>query len=174
MPETSAPSVAPAPVRPVQVVAVPFDDARAVALRAILTADLDARYGSAEPEPAAIANARAEALRVHPEQLVATLLAVTDAGDAVGHVMLRRLGSDWEIKRLIVAPEARGAGAGRRLVQTAIDLSRKGGAARVILQTGSAQPESLALYRSLGFTPIPVYEPYVATMPNSLCFELVL
>ncbi|RLK52148.1 GNAT family N-acetyltransferase [Microbacterium telephonicum] len=174
MPENSLLSVAPSPARSVEIVAVPHDDPRAAGLREVLDLDLDARYRGAEPEPPAVSAARADALRVHPDQLVATLLAVTADGEALGHVMLRRLGDEWELKRLVVAPEARGAGVGRRLVQATIDLARTGGAARVILQTGAAQPESLALYRSFGFTPIPVYEPYVATMPTSLCFTLPL
>lgn len=174
MPEACPTSDASAVARRIEIVAVPHDDPRAALLRDTLDDELNLRYGSAEPEPPAVSAARADALRVHSDQLVATLLAVTDDGQAVGHVMLRRLGEEWELKRLIVAVEARGAGTGRRLVQAVIDRARAGGATRIVLQTGPAQPESLALYRSFGFTPIPVLEPYVATMPDSLCFALAL
>lgn len=172
--ESSPPSDAAVLARRVEIVAVPHDDPRAALLREALDEELHLRYGSAAPEPPAVSAARAEALRVHPDQLVATLLAVTDDGHAVGHVILRRLDGEWELKRLIVAVEARGLGVGRRLVQAVIDRARADGASRLILQTGPAQPESLALYRAFGFTPIPVYEPYVATMPGSLCFALAL
>lgn len=174
MPETSPLSETSAVARRVEIVAVPHDDPRATLLRDALDEELNRRYGSVDPEPPAVTAARADALRVHPDQLVATLLAVADDGHAVGHVILRRLNGEWELKRLIVAAEARGLGVGRRLVQAVIDRARADGAPRIILQTGPAQPESLGLYRAFGFTPIPVYEPYVATMPDSLCFELAL
>ena len=151
---------------------VAHDDLRAVALRETLDADLGVRYGlrSAEEAPE-ITAARTEALRVFPEQIVATWLALDEDDSAVGHVMLRRLDGEWELKRLIVSPEARGRGIARVLVTATIDLARDSAAPRIILQTGAAQPESVALYRSMGFTAIPVYEPYVETMPQSLCFE---
>ncbi|WES63673.1 GNAT family N-acetyltransferase [Microbacter sp. GSS18] len=174
MPEPAPPSVAPTQDRPVEIVSVAHDDDRGARLRDALDAELDARYHSDDPEPPDVTAARAEAMRVHPDQLVVTLLAVTADGEAVGHAMVRRLGDDWELKRLVVATDLRGTGVGRRLVQAAIDRARAGGAPRMILQTGPAQPESVALYRSFGFTPIPVYEPYIATMPDSLCFAVAL
>ncbi len=88
--------------------------------------------------------------------------------------MLRRLGDEWELKRLVVAPHGRRRGVGTALTQAVIDRARREGARRVILQTGAPQPESIALYVAAGFTPIPVYEPYAETMANSRCFELVL
>jgi GNAT superfamily N-acetyltransferase len=165
---------------------VGHDDPRAIALRHELDAELQTRYGGGRgTEPAEVTRARADALRVHPEQIVATWIAVSEtaipheAGTAatptpVGHVMLRRLGDEWELKRLVVTPAARGRGIARAVVTAVIDRAREGGAARLILQTGRAQPESVALYESMGFTAIDVYEPYVATMPNSLCYELPL
>lgn len=157
-----------------QILEVPVDDPRAAALRAALDEDLERRYGPLNrDEPAHIKAARIEALRVAPEEVVSTWIAVTDDAP-VGHVMLRRLGSEWELKRLIVTAAARGRGIGRALTERVIDRARAEDARRVILQTGAPQPESIALYTSLGFTPMPVYEPYRATMPNSLCFELRL
>ena len=154
---------------------VAVDDPRAVALRSLLDDDLDARYAHLNAaEPADVGERRRSALEVHAPQVCATLLALDADGTPLGHAMLRRLGEEWELKRLVVGPAARRRGVGRALVLDVIDRARAGGARRVILQTGSAQPESLALYIALGFTPIPVYEPYVETMSESLCFELVL
>ena len=121
-----------------------------------------------------MAEERAEALAVHEDEVVATFLALDVDGTALGHVMLRRLGEEWELKRLIVTAAARRRGVGRALTGAVVARAREGGARRVILQSGRMQPESLALYAGAGFTPIPVYEPYVATMPDSLCFERVL
>jgi GNAT superfamily N-acetyltransferase len=152
--------------------AVAFDDPRAVALRQALVADMDERYGpSHDGEPVAVSEERRRVLEVHADEVVATLLAVDDEGEPLGHALLRRLGGEWEIKRVMVAERARRRGVGRALTLDAVARARAAGAERVILQTGSAQPEAVALYPSLGFTPIPVYEPYVETMPRSLCFE---
>lgn len=154
---------------------VASDDPRAVALRALLDADLHARYGPANAdEPPERTEARRATLRTPPDQIAATWITLDESGDAIGHVMLRRLGDEWELKRLIVAPDGRRRGVGRALTRAVIDRARREGARRVILQTGAPQPESIALYASEGFTPIPVYEPYVETMADSLCFERVL
>ncbi|WP_396646283.1 GNAT family N-acetyltransferase [Microbacterium sp.] len=154
---------------------VDVDDPRAVELRGILDADLDERYREADADdPPGMAEERAEALAVHAAQVVATFLAVDADGTALGHVMLRRLDEEWELKRLIVTATARRRGVGRALTDAVVARAAEGGARRVILQSGRMQPESLALYVAAGFTPIPVYEPYIATMPESLCFERVL
>ncbi|KAA9147211.1 GNAT family N-acetyltransferase [Microbacterium lushaniae] len=150
-------------------------DPRALALRALLDAELHARYGPlVAGEPAEVTAAREAALTVHPGDVVATFLALGEDGEALGHVMLRRLGEEWELKRLIVPTAGRRRGVGRALTDAVVQRARSGGARRVILQTGEPQPESVRLYAAAGFTPIPVYEPYVATMPESLCFERVL
>ncbi|MEH3089878.1 MAG: GNAT family N-acetyltransferase [Microbacterium arborescens] len=203
----------PSPGAAACIVAVPYDDPRAADLRRVLDADLGARYdGFHGEEPPERRLARSRALAVHPDEIVATLLALV--GDApAGHVIVRRLDADWELKRLIVAAPFRGRGIARALVSAAIDAARTDAArtsaahadaartspartspartdpartadvstampdaagARVILQTGLQQPESIALYASMGFTRIPVYEPYVETMPRSVCFALAL
>jgi GNAT superfamily N-acetyltransferase len=163
------------PVPAVRIERVAVGDPRATALRGILDADLDERYRDADADDTlAFAAKREAALAVHPEQVVATLLAVDADGTPLGHVMLRRLGAEWELKRLIVVDAARRRGVGRAHTAEIVDIARRSGAARVILQSGRMQPESLRLYAAAGFTPIPVYEPYVETMPRSLCFEYVI
>lgn len=153
---------------------VDVDDPRAVELRSVLDADLDERYRDADADDTPeIAAKRAEALAVHPEQVVATLLALDTDDTPLGHVILRRLGEEWELKRLVVVPAGRRRGIGSALTAEVVDLARRGGARRVILQSGRMQPESLRVYAAAGFTPIAVYEPYVETMPRSLCFEYV-
>ncbi|MDQ1112134.1 GNAT superfamily N-acetyltransferase [Microbacterium testaceum] len=153
---------------------VDVDDPRAVALRGVLDADLDERYRDADAEDSPeVAAKRAEALAVHAEQVVATLLAIDADDTPLGHVILRRLGDEWELKRLVVVSAGRRRGIGSALTAEVVDLARRAGARRVILQSGRMQPESLRVYAAAGFTPIPVYEPYLETMPRSLCFEYV-
>jgi GNAT superfamily N-acetyltransferase len=110
-------------------------------------------------------------LTVDPATVVTSILAVDESGEAVGHIAVRRLGDEIELKRLIVLGSARGKGAATALLDECAVVGREQGAARLILQTGNRQPEAVALYEKTGWTPIPVYEPYAATMPWSFCFE---
>jgi ribosomal protein S18 acetylase RimI-like enzyme len=88
------------------------------------------------------------------------LLLATDEKLVVGCVALRPLqGSDCEMKRLYVRPQARGTGIGRPLATSAIDEARRAGYARVVLDTLASMTEARALYRSLGFTEVTPYYP---------------
>ena len=148
-------------------------DPRAIDLRRAMDADMAKRYGTSggPAEPPQFTAKRARALSVRAADVRATLLAVLPDGRPVGHVALRRLGAEWEVKRLIVSPLVRRAGIASALLTQVETLAREDGAPRVILQTGDKQPEAVALYERSGYSPIPVYEPYVETMPFSLCFE---
>lgn len=64
-----------------------------------------------------------------------------------------------EIKRLYTAPEARGLGLGRRVVEAAIAQARRNGARRMVLDTMRPLVSAQRLYESLGFRPIaPFYD----------------
>lgn len=87
-------------------------------------------------------------------------LVVAEAGGRiVGTVALRPLGGGMaEMKRLYVTPEARGMGAGRALAEAALGRARAAGHARVVLDTvGASMATAEALYRRMGFAPIPAY-----------------
>lgn len=87
----------------------------------------------------------------------ALLLATGPAG-ALGCVALRRHAPDTcEIKRLYVAPEARGACLGRSLARAILTEARRLGYARAILDTGPFMEAAQALYRDLGFREIAPY-----------------
>jgi GNAT superfamily N-acetyltransferase len=75
-----------------------------------------------------------------------------------------------ELKRMYVAPQSRGLGLGRRLLDALEAEARRLGYASVVLETGNLQPEALGLYTSSGYERIPCYEPY-ASRELSLCFE---
>lgn len=164
----------PSPVFPLE--PVDWDDPRAVELRRRMDADMTARYGGGapSPEPAELTRKRNLALAVDPAQVRATILAVTGDGIPVGHIGLRILDGEWEVKRLIVDATVRRAGIGSALLTEVLRIAGTEGASRVILQAGDRQPEAVALYERFGFTRIPVYEPYRETMPQSICFELLL
>ncbi|RKS67965.1 acetyltransferase (GNAT) family protein [Motilibacter peucedani] len=154
----------------VRIEQVDWDDERAVELRRQMDAEMLERYGDRpNPDPDAVARA----LHVEAADLAATLLALDDDGSALGHVAVRRHGDEWELKRLVVTGAARGRGVATALVDAGLEVARAGGAARMILQTGDRQPDAVALYEKLGWTPIPIYPPY-EVVPFSLCFEKVL
>jgi GNAT superfamily N-acetyltransferase len=153
-----------------------WDDPRAVELRRLMDLEMTARYTDpdAEPEPAEWVARRTAALAVHPEDVRATVLVLDADGTPLAHAVLRELRGDWEVKRVIVTAASRGRGIGRALMAHLEVLARAGGAPRLILQTGNRQPDAVALYEKVGYTPIPIYEPYVETIPFSLCYEKVL
>jgi GNAT superfamily N-acetyltransferase len=59
-----------------------------------------------------------------------------------------------EVKRLWVAPAARGLGVGRRLMEAAENAARHLSVKTLRLDTNSALPEARQLYRSTGWTEI--------------------
>ncbi|MEK6309655.1 MAG: GNAT family N-acetyltransferase, partial [Curtobacterium sp.] len=154
---------------------VAWDDPRGVALRATMDEEMHERYGSANAaEDPAVTAERNRVLTVDPADVITSLLAIDEDGTALGHIAVRRLGDEVELKRLIVLSAARGKGAATALLAEGEQVAREQGAARVILQTGDKQPEAVALYRKTGWEQIPVYTPYAETMPWSFCFAKAL
>jgi DNA-binding MarR family transcriptional regulator/GNAT superfamily N-acetyltransferase len=67
-----------------------------------------------------------------------------------------------EIKRMWIAPEARGLGLGRRLLETLEACALAGGADVAHIETSAVLTEALALYRSAGWVEVPAFndEPF--------------
>jgi DNA-binding MarR family transcriptional regulator/GNAT superfamily N-acetyltransferase len=67
-----------------------------------------------------------------------------------------------EIKRMWIAPQARGLGLGRRLLETLEACARKGGARVAHIETSAVLSEALSLYRSSGWVEVPPFneEPF--------------
>ena len=67
-----------------------------------------------------------------------------------------------EIKRMWVAPAARGLGLGRRLLDALETCAREGGARVAHIETSAVLTEALALYQSTGWTEVPPFndEPF--------------
>lgn len=82
---------------------------------------------------------------------------------------IRAHGDDAEIKRMYVPDEQRGKGYAREMLAALEDAGRARGYARIILETGTEQPEAIALYRSSGYTAIPGFG-YYKDSPHNRCF----
>jgi GNAT superfamily N-acetyltransferase len=78
-----------------------------------------------------------------------------------------------EVKRMYVRPQARRQGFARRLLEQLEAVARELEVRVLRLETGTRQPESVALYRGAGYRPIPAYGEYIGNT-YSLCFEKLL
>ena len=79
----------------------------------------------------------------------------------VGCGALRELEPEvGEVKRVFVAPEARGLGAARRMLDVLEAQGRALGYRVLRLGTGVRQPEAVALYESSGYVRIPLFGEY--------------
>ena len=148
-------------------VRVAWDDADAVRLRDAMTAEVRGMYAD---DPTS--QNRDGRLDIDPASIVATVL-LRDGNESVGHIALRHMGDDLEIKRMFVLPERRGGDLADRLLAEVEREARSLGAPRLILHTGDRQRAAVAFYRRHGYTAIDVYAPY-EQLAYSLCFEKVL
>lgn len=74
-----------------------------------------------------------------------------------------------EVKRMYVAPAARGLGLARRMLAHLEATARAAGVEALVLETGQKQPEAIALYTSAGYARIPGFG-YYRDSPLSRCF----
>lgn len=78
-----------------------------------------------------------------------------------------------EVKRMYVAPSAQRRGLARRMLAHLEDTAAASGIRALVLETGIAQPEAIALYESSGYVPIAGFGHY-RDSPLSRCFAKVL
>lgn len=80
---------------------------------------------------------------------------------------------DAEVKRMYVVPEARGQGLARRILAALEDSARQAGRRRMVLETGTKQPEAISLYLSSGYTPVEKFG-YYRHYEDSRCYAKLL
>jgi len=105
------------------------------------------------------------------EQGGGLLLATWDDAP-VGAVALRDLGDGYcEMKRLFMAPAARGTGLGRRLIDGIVDMGRARGYRGMRLDTVPGHHDTaIAIYRRIGFRDI---DPYCHNpVPGAIFLEI--
>ncbi|MDQ1128954.1 GNAT family N-acetyltransferase [Microbacterium sp. SORGH_AS_0888] len=144
----------------------PFDDPDADSLRRAQRKELDARYGTSDHEPGVPPSA-AE---------VPVFLVARDAdGSAIACGGLRPLpdavlgAGVVEIKRMYTVPSARGSGVAAAVLRALESEARRLGARRLVLETGTAQPDAIRFYQREGYGPIPLFGSYAGS-DNSVCF----
>jgi diacylglycerol O-acyltransferase len=125
--------------------AVPFGSELAQSLVDEVQQELVRRYGGPDETPVD----RAEFASPDGTFLVAML-----GGEPIGCAGLRRHGSDAEVKRMFVRIEHRRRGHARRMLTELEGWAAERGYRRVVLETGLAQPEAIALYEAAGYRPI--------------------
>ena len=145
-----------------------FDDDVVRSLLAALDAELDERYpGEGIPPPA-----------YEPADYVpprGVLLVARLGGDVVGCGAVRPGPADGvgEVKRMYVVPSARGRRIAERVLAGLVDAAQDLGYRRLVLETGTGQPEALRLYERLGWQPTPAFGHY-RDSPLSRCYGLDL
>ena len=78
-----------------------------------------------------------------------------------------------EVKRMYVAPSGRRRGLARAVLAHLEETARNSGAAVIVLETGIAQPEAIALYESSGYEQVEKFGHY-AWSPKSRCYGKTL
>lgn len=114
--------------------------------------DVHTEFDELTPGPQAVAE------RVRNLIADGEISVVVAGADPVGLAVLRFRPSLWQaalecyLEELYVVPDRRGQGIGRALMDAAIDVARREGAADMSLATGEDDVAARALYESLGFS----------------------
>lgn len=76
---------------------------------------------------------------------------------------------DAELKRMYIVPGQRGSGWSRRMLAELESAAALAGCTRLVLETGTKQPEAIGLYLSSGYARIENFGVYRCD-PDSRCF----
>ncbi|MFF7319542.1 GNAT family N-acetyltransferase [Streptomyces albogriseolus] len=149
---------------------VPYDHPDAVKLDAAVQAEYDIRYGDggdATPmNPADFRPPNGIYLIAYDELGVPVASGGWRVQDANGE---GNQDGDAELKRMYVVEEMRGRGLARRILAALEDDARAAGRVRMVLETGTKQPEAIALYASSGYEPCEKFG-YYRFHEESLCY----
>jgi GNAT superfamily N-acetyltransferase len=140
---------------------VPYIDPRLQVLVDEVQAEYVERYGGPDRTP------------IDPEAFAPPagtfLLGLVDGEPVACGAYRRHEDEVAEIKRMYVRADRRRRGIARELLAQLEARAAESGYVRAVLETGTAQPEALALYPSAGWTPIPGYGHYKWSLENR-CF----
>jgi len=103
-----------------------------------------------------------------------TFLVARLDGAAVGCGAFTLIGDGTaEVKRMYVAPRARGQGVARAVLDLLESEAHALGAVRLVLETGIHQHDAIRLYERAGFTRIGCWGEYTE-VPTSVCYERLI
>lgn len=149
---------------------VAYDHPDAVKLDGEVQAEYDRRYGDggdATPlDPADFLPPNGLYLIAYDEQGVPVASGGWRRQDANAQ---GNLDGDAELKRMFVLEQMRGRGLARRILAALEEDARAAGRVRMVLETGTAQPEAIALYTSSGYEPCEKFG-YYRFHEESRCF----
>ncbi|MEU9594618.1 GNAT family N-acetyltransferase [Streptomyces sp. NPDC048219] len=153
---------------------VPFDHPDAVKLNDEVQAEYDLRYGdggdATHLDAADFAPPNGLYLVAYDENDVPVASGGWRRQDANGE---GNRDGDAELKRMFVIEQVRGRGLARRILAALEEDARAAGRARMVLETGTKQPEAVALYLSSGYEPCEKFG-YYRFHEESLCYAKAL
>ena len=130
-----------------------------------LNNDLRARY----PEGDGMHYFRLDVDEVRPGR--GAFVVAYDADTPVGCGAVRTIDTGVaEIKRMYVLPDVRGRGIARRMLEFLENEARAIGIQKLMLETGTRQPEAIALYSKTGYSPAGAFGEYPPS-PLNVFFE---
>ncbi|MFD7768627.1 GNAT family N-acetyltransferase [Streptomyces sp. NPDC059787] len=153
---------------------VPYDHPDAVKLDAEVQAEYHVRYGdggdATHMDPADFRPPNGTYLIAYDESDVPVASGGWRTQDANGE---GNRDGDAELKRMYVTEQMRGRGLARRILAALEESARAAGRTRMVLETGTKQPEAIALYTSSGYEPCEKFG-YYRFHEDSRCYAKAL
>lgn len=138
----------------IQIKPTRYGSATAQKLIVELMADLEERYGGGDATPVA-------GFEFDPPDGGFLVAYLDDQPVGCGAWRSHGRSADVaEVKRVFVRAQARKQGLARSIMAALEDDARAHGRKRMILETGTGQPEAIALYEALGYERIPNFGYY--------------
>jgi GNAT superfamily N-acetyltransferase len=102
------------------------------------------------------------------------IIALSENNEAVATGALKHYNFETiEIKRMFVLKEFRGQGISKQILFELEKIAKELNYKRIILETGTKQPEAISLYRKYNYKEIKCYDRH-ASDPTSVCFEKIV
>lgn len=103
-----------------------------------------------------------------------SVLLACDGPTVIGYGSIQVVDDVADLQRIAVAPDARGLGRGRELLDELLAKAASLGATRILLEVAASNDAARGLYASLGFAEIARRRGYYADGTDALVMELAL